>query len=247
MRRSRHERRIRRLKRRLQQAAILLAGSALLALLIFGGLHLFRRFHLSQTVYSAKDFNIETIYSATDFNGNDTDDYTDFLLGARQDAKNHPTYNGDYQPGGYPPDNIGVCADVVWRAFKNAGYCLRDMVDADIAARPAAYPNVTTRDPNIDFRRVKNLRVFFDTYAISLTTDPTEIDQWQPGDIVIFREDKHIGMVSDKRDADGLTFIIHNSGQPDREEDYLPTDPPTSHYRFDASQVPQDLLIPWHE
>ncbi len=247
MRRSRHECRIHCLKQRFRQAAILLAGSALIALPIWGGLHLFRKFHLSETVYSAKDFHIETIYSTTDFNENSTDDYTDFLLGARQDAKNHPTYNGDYQPGGYPPDHIGVCADVVWRAFKHAGYCLRDMVDADIAARPAAYPNVTKRDPNIDFRRVKNLRVFFDAYAISLTTDPAEIDQWQPGDIVIFQEDKHIGIVSDKRDADGLTFIIHNSGQPHREEDYLPTNRPTAHYRFDASQVPQGLLIPWHE
>lgn len=32
--------------------------------------------------------------------------------------------------GGYPPDNIGVCIDVVWRAFANAGYSLKDMVDA---------------------------------------------------------------------------------------------------------------------
>lgn len=246
MRRSRHERRIHRLKRRFRQAAILFTGSALVFLLIGGGLHLFRRLHPLQSVKDAKDFGIETIYSATDFNGNGTDDYTDFLLGARQDAENHPTYNGDYQPGGYPPDHIGVCSDVVWRAFKNAGYCLRDMIDLDIAARPAAYPHVTQRDPNIDFRRVKNLRIFFDTYAISLTTDPSEIDQWQPGDIVIFREDKHIGIVSDKRNADGWTFILHNSGQPNREEDYLPIDPPTSHYRFDASRVPPELRIPWH-
>ena len=245
MRYSRHTRRIHRLKRRLLQTAVLLSAAALVSLVVWGGVSLYRWFRLSRTVYTAKDFGIDTVYSPVDFNADHTDDYTDFLLGARKDAKNHPTYNGDYQPGGYPPDNIGVCADVVWRAFKNAGYCLRDMVDADIAARPAAYPNVTTRDPNIDFRRVKNLRVFFDTYAVSLTTDPTEIEQWQPGDIVIFREDKHIGIVSDKRNADGMTFIIHNSGQPDREEDYLPANPPTSHYRFDASLVPPELLRPW--
>ena len=195
--------------------------------------------------YSAADFGIQTIHSSCDYNNNGQDDYTDFLMGAKADAKKHPRYDGVYQAGGYPPDDVGVCADVIWRAFKNAGYCLRDMVDADIAARPSAYPNMDTRDPNIDFRRVKNLKVFFETYAISLTTDPTQIDQWQPGDIVIFRDDKHIGMVSDKRNADGWAFMLHNSGQPNREEDYLPQDPPTSHFRFDASLVPPELLLPW--
>ena len=31
-----------------------------------------------------------------------------------------------------PPDTEGVCTDVIWRAFKNAGYSLKDMVDEDI-------------------------------------------------------------------------------------------------------------------
>ena len=57
------------------------------------------------------------------------------MFGARKDAEIHPRYNGAYYDGGYPPDDIGVCTDVIWRAFKNAGYNLKDMVDNDISKR----------------------------------------------------------------------------------------------------------------
>jgi len=197
--------------------------------------------------YSAADFDIETVYSEIDFNGNGVDDYTDILLGARKDAENHPTYDGSYYDGGYPPDNIGVCTDVIWRAFKNAGYCLRDMIDNDAAARPEAYPNIKRRDKNIDFRRVGNLHVFFAEYATPLTLDINAIGQWQPGDIVIFDNDKHIGIVSDKRNRFGHPYIIHNGGQPKREEDCLYRSNVTGHYRFDASKIPEEILVKWSD
>ena len=197
--------------------------------------------------YTAEDFGITEIKSSVDFNGNGIDDYSDIVLGARKDAENHPTYDGRYFDGGFPPDNIGVCTDVVWRALKNAGYDLREMVDLDIQLRPEAYPAVENRDKNIDFRRVRNLLVFFRKYAIELTTDVEQIEEWQAGDIVIFKEVKHIGIVSDKRSKDGQPYIIHNGGQPNREEDYLDWGEPTSHFRFDASLVDEAILIPWED
>ena len=200
---------------------------------------------LPKKSYTAEDFGIETIYSTFDYNNNNVDDYTDILLGAKIDAKNKPKYDGSYFDGGYPPDDIGVCTDVVWRAFKNAGYCLRDMVDKDITNRPDAYTSIETKDKNIDFRRVRNLRVFFEKYAIKLTIDKNDVSQWQAGDIVIFGDDKHIGIVSDKRNKDGQTYIIHNAGQPVREEDCLKYWTPTGHYRFDASYVSKDILVKW--
>ena len=198
---------------------------------------------LPQKHYTAKHFNIKTIHSSVDFNNNGIDDYTDILLGARADAKNHPRYDGAYYKEGYPPKNIGVCTDAVWRAFKNAGYCLRDMVDNDILNRPQAYPHIEKRDNNIDFRRVTNLHVFFGEYAVSLTTDINDIDQWQPGDIVIFDNDKHIGIVSDKRNRKGQPYILHNAAQPNREEDYLKRSTVTAHFRFDASQIDEKILV----
>lgn len=200
---------------------------------------------LPKTSYTAEDFNIENVYSRVDYNKNGIDDYTDIMLGARIDAENHPKYDGSYYAEGYPPDHIGVCTDVVWRAFKNAGYSLRDMVDKDIINREDFYPNINSRDDNIDFRRVVNLRIFFEEHGQSLTLDIDEIAEWQPGDIVFFGNDKHIGIVSDKRNRQGQPYIIHNGGQPNREEDYFKRDIVTGHYRFDASKISEDVLVKW--
>lgn len=200
---------------------------------------------IPRKTYTAADFGIETLTAATDFDGDGIDDYSELRAGARKDAQNHPRYDGSYYAGGYPPEEIGVCTDVIWRAFREAGYSLKAMVDADILARPAAYPRVAEPDPNIDFRRVPNLRVFLEEYAVSLTLDSSAIEAWQPGDIVVFGEDRHIGIVSDKRNKNGQPYILHNGGQPVREEDYLPRAEITGHYRFDAKRIPAEILIPY--
>lgn len=192
---------------------------------------------LPEKTYTAEDFGIERVTSPTDCNQNGVDDYTDILLGARQDARRHPRYHSAYYAGGYPPEDEGVCTDVVWRAFAHAGYSLKDLVDADIAANIGEYPRVEGRpDPNIDFRRVKNLKVYFERNATALTNDPSDISQWQPGDIVIFGE-SHIGIISDKRNRDGVPYLIHNAGQLKREEDVLQSyhrqTPISGHYRFE--------------
>lgn len=198
--------------------------------------------------YQASDFNIKTLYSSVDYNKNNIDDYTDIVLGARKDANNHPFYISKYYEDAYPPDNEGVCTDVIWRAFKKAGYSLRDMLDKDIEKYPEDYQSIKKRDKNIDFRRVRNLSDFFKKYAISLTLDYKEIEEWQPGDIVIFGENKHIGIVSDRRNSDGITYIIHNGGQLNREEDYLNDSVKvTGHYRFDASLIDKEVLVAWKD
>ena len=193
---------------------------------------------LPKNYYTAEDFGIQTIYSKTDYNGNGIDDYTDIMLGARIDAQNKPTYKSAYYAGGYPPDNEGVCTDVIWRAFKNAGYSLKDMVDEDIKENTDQYPRVNgTPDPNIDFRRVPNLKVFFDRNAKSLTLDLSKIEEWQAGDIVTFGT-SHIGIISDKRNEDGIPYLIHNAGQKNREDNTLSIcnkiDPISGHYRFET-------------
>lgn len=199
--------------------------------------------------YSAEDFDLEVLLSQSDFDGDGVDDYSDFVIGARRDAQNHPAYDGRYWEEGYPPDEIGVCADVIWRAFREAGYCLREMVDRDIALRLDAYYGVEVPDSAIDFRRVRNLRVFFEEYGQSLSLDPDDLSEWQPGDIVVFGKDQHIGIVSDIRNRKGHTYIIHNGGQSKREEDYLArtTMEITGHYRFDATLVDSEWLVAWTE
>ena len=168
-----------------------------------------------------------------DYDNDGIDDYTDIMLGARKDAQNMPKYKSAYYAGGYPPDNEGVCTDLVWRALKNAGYSLKDLVDEDIKNNLSSYEKIEKPDPNIDFRRVYNLKVFFDRNTNKLTNNVYEIAQWQPGDIVIF-EESHIGIISDKRNKKGIPYLIHNTAQPVREEDVLERykDIITGHYRW---------------
>lgn len=194
--------------------------------------------------YKASDFDIKTIYSESDYDDDNIDDYSELLVGARKDAKKKPTYISKYYADSYPPSNEGVCTDVIWRAFKQAGYSLRDMIDNDIMNHPEDYPHIKNRDKNIDFRRVNNQKIFFNKYAISLTIDYKKIGKWQPGDIVVF-EDKHIGIISDKRNKNGIPYVIHNGGQINREEDYLTRSKITGHYRFDATKIDSTILKPW--
>lgn len=196
-------------------------------------------YFIPKKIYSASDFEIEVIKSSYDYDNDGTDDYTDIMLGARKDAIKHPRYDSSYVIGGYPKDDVGVCADTIWRAFKNAGYSLKDMIDLDTLNHPSDYfSNGEKRDTNIDFRRVRNLKVFFDKYAYSLTLNPKKIEAWQPGDIVIFGNSNHIGIISDKRNKNGVPYLIHNAGQPKREEDALikwaNNKTITGHYRWDG-------------
>lgn len=200
---------------------------------------------IPKKTYTAEHFGIKTVKSTMDFDKDGVDDYADIMLGARMDAKNHPKYDGSYWDGGYPPDSLGVCTDVIWRAFKNAGYSLKDMVDKDVEENLEAY-SIKIQDKNIDFRRVNILKVFFSRHAQQLTLDTKQKEQWQPGDIVIF-EDRHIGIISDKRNKNGIPYLIHNAAQPRREEDSLTKMGITGHYRFDASLIESDMLISFYK
>jgi len=158
------------------------------------------------------------------------------ILGARKDALAMPEYISNYYAGGYPPDNEGTCTDLVWRAFKEAGVLLKDLVDEDIKNNRSNYSHIQYRDPNIDFRRVQNLTVYFKNHAEVLTTDIYDTSEWKAGDIVVFGKDEHIGIVSDIRNDNDIPYLIHNNDQPVREEDRLEygyyTMGITGHYRF---------------
>lgn len=180
--------------------------------------------------YSADHFHIETIQSKSDYDNDGIDDFTDIMLGARNYVESKPTYKSAYYEGGYPPSGEGVCTDVIWEAFQNAGYSLKDLVDADISSHPEAYPAITKADPNIDFRRVRNLLIYFKRNAKSLTLSIKKLDAWQPGDIVIYHN--HIAIISNKRDSKGIPYIIHNGGQPVMEEDALTRKKIIGHFRW---------------
>lgn len=170
--------------------------------------------------YTNEDFNIETDISKTDKDNDGIDDQTDMLNNARKYIETKPKYKSKYYESGYPNDNYGVCTDIVAFGMKNAGYDLMNLVNQDIINSKEKY-NIETIDRNIDFRRVKNLAIYFKNNHISLTKDLSNIKEWQGGDIVIFSN--HIGVISNKRNKKGIPYLIHHASlvQFQYEEDVL--------------------------
>lgn len=181
--------------------------------------------------YSDADFNIETYHSQNDQDHDGIDDQADILTSTREYLARKPHYESKYYATGYPDDNHGVCTDVVAFALQGAGYNLMALVNDDIKNHPEAY-DIETPDPNIDFRRVKNLQTYFQRHAINLTTDRNLISEWQAGDIVVFED--HIGIVSDHRNKHGVPFLLHHysPAQVTYEEDALGRYKIIGHYRI---------------
>ena len=179
-------------------------------------------------IFKDKKLEVPSIEINHDEDKDGIKDLAELVEGARKEVKNKSTYKSAYYQGGYPPETEGVCTDVVWRAFQNAGYDLKKLVDADIKKNPSKYPRTEGKpDPNIDFRRVPNLDVFFKRHALVLTTtlkpgNVESLKEWQAGDIVTFGAPVfHVGIVSSERRSDGVPYIIHNAGPAPREEDAI--------------------------
>lgn len=170
--------------------------------------------------YTNNYFNIKTYVSSVDKDNDGIDDQTDILNGARKYISTKPKYKSKYYNTGYPNDGYGVCTDVVAFALKDAGYDLQSLVNEHILANKDLY-DIEVVDKNIDFRRVKNLKIYLDYNAQILTTDINDIEKWQGGDIAVFKN--HIGIVSDNRNRKGISFVIHHANpyQKYYEEDIL--------------------------
>ena len=163
---------------------------------------------------------VDPYVSECDMDRDGIDDQTDILNSAWEYLASHPKYKSAYYPSGYPDDGYGVCTDVAAFALKGAGYDLMQLVYEDRLAYPDEYADEPV-DANIDFRRVRNLIIYFSHHAQSLSTDVHDISEWQGGDIVIFRD--HIGIVSDRRNKNGVPYLIHHNNplQQRYEEDVL--------------------------
>ena len=194
-------------------------GVGILGVLILVGV-LYKLNILPQKYYYNSDFGIATYKSQMDKDGDGVDDQTDILQGVREYIAKKPKYKSVYYAGGYPTDEYGVCTDVVAQGFLNAGYDLMQLVNDDILVNRGDY-NIDRPDINIDFRRVRNLLVYFRNTAVSLTTDVSKFEEWQGGDVVVFKN--HIGIVSNRRNYKGIPYVIHH-GSPEQigyEQDIL--------------------------
>ena len=188
--------------------------------------------YLPKISYGDEDFTIDFQESLVDYDNDGVDDYTDILNGAKEFVAMKPKYKSNYYAGGYPDDGYYVCTDLIWYALEEAGYNFKEMIDEDIKNNPDDY-DIEIVDSNIDFRRVRNIRVFLEKYTESLTLDANDYTNWQGGDIVVYED--HIGIVSDKRNSEGISYIIHHDGHHNYEEDGLTRKKIVGHYRFNLN------------
>ena len=151
---------------------------------------------------------------------------------ARRQTSNLVIYNPAYMKIGYPmgdvPSYMGVCTDVVIRAYRALGVDLQVLVHNSGAG---------SGDTNIDHRRVEVLRHFFARAGTSLPISANPAD-YKPGDIVTYYmpngwlSKTHIAIVAAERTATGVPLIVHNRGWGVQAEDWLFAEKITGHFRY---------------
>ena len=123
----------------------------------------------------------------------------------------NPSYRQIPYPNGDVPWYIGVCTDVLVRAYRRLG--------VDLQVGGAKGQASGSGDTSIDHRRVDGLlRSVFcarGSVAAHHSTIPTD---FKPGDIVSYYvptghfSKTHIAIVSDRKATGGAPLIIHNRG-----------------------------------
>lgn len=165
------------------------------------------------------------------------------IAGALEQTRQTVRYDGSYRRIGYPlgdvPQGIGVCSDVVVRAYRQTGVDLQVAVHEDMSRSFSAYPKLwglTRPDSNIDHRRVPNLRTFFKRAGAELSLSAAS-EGFRPGDLVTWTVPPnlpHIGIATDQKSPGGTPLIVHNIGRGPELEDMLFAFPITGHYRYVA-------------
>jgi uncharacterized protein YijF (DUF1287 family) len=200
--------------------------------------------------------DMDNIPGKTDFDKDGISDQKEILQGAKTQLINPADNifkNGNnetnYFNGGDPPAEIAICTDIIARAFREAGFDLRQLVNDDIAKNFGSYPlkinwGQTRPDKNIDYRRIQNLEIFFKRNSQSMIavfdlSDTENLEQWLPGDIVFFDMDRNgytdnAGIISDFTTRRGIPKIIYNYIDPGYtvERDILSASSIKGHYRY---------------
>jgi len=167
---------------------------------------------------------------------------------AREFVGKRIPYDGRYvriaYPGGDPGKSRGGCTDLVIRSYRKLGIDLQVLVHEDVKKNFDSYPIkdlYVQREPdsNIDHRRVPNLATFFKRHGQSLTLsiEPDKLDEWRPGDIVVFDLldnglPSHVGIVSDEKADSGLPLVIHHFPPYPSQDDRLTRWKIVGHYRY---------------
>lgn len=149
-----------------------------------------------------------------------------------------PSYYSIAYPNGDVPVGVGVCTDVIIRAYRKLNIDLQKEVHEDMKTNFGLYPSnwgLTKTDTNIDHRRVPNLMTFFKRKGVvkEITSNVTD---YQPGDIVTWDLGggiTHIGIVINRKSLDKKrNLIVHNIGNGQVIEDCLFDFRIIGHYQY---------------
>ena len=174
-----------------------------------------------------------------------SDSFEERLVAAALERTTHAVrYDGSYfaigYPGGDVPGDVGVCTDVIIRAYRALGIDLQQLVHEDMSENFDQYPSnriwgLTKPDSNIDHRRVPNLQAFFNRQGVAVSISE-DAESYQPGDIVTWLLPgnlPHIGIVTDRvSESTGIRMIVHNIGSGPELEDMLFRYRITGHFRY---------------
>ena len=160
---------------------------------------------------------------------------------AIEQTRHAARYDGSYRrmayPGGDVPSDVGVCTDLVIRAYRSVGIDLPQLVHEDMRSAFSAYPKqwgLPRPDPNIDHRRVPNLKVFLKRRGATLALS-NQATSYRAGDLVTWMLPgnlPHIGLVTAQQAPSGRPLIVHNIGRGPELEDTLFAFTVTGHYRY---------------
>ena len=162
---------------------------------------------------------------------------TPLVDAALEQTESYVRYDGKYYDIDYPngdiPRDIGVCTYVIIRAYRDCcDIDLQELVHIDMLRNNHLYDTPYEVDSNIDHRRVKNLRIFFNHNGFVQSNEAA----FYPGDIVTWNLYNgtlpHIGILSDKYNDDGIPLVIHNAGGGVVIEDILFKFEITGHYQY---------------
>jgi uncharacterized protein len=141
-----------------------------------------------------------------------------------------PKYMKIAYPMGDVPEGMGVCTDVIVRAYRGLGVDLQQLVH---------HSRLGTGDTNVDHRRVQVLIKFFAKHGENIAVSPFP-ESYKPGDIVAYdvpwgRTSKwHIAIVTDQLSPSLRPMVVHNRGYGAKLEDALFHKRIIGHYRLDA-------------
>lgn len=163
---------------------------------------------------------------------------------AKWQATQAVTYDGSYRsipyPNGDVPANVGVCTDVIIRAYRAISIDLQKLVHEDMLKHKSIYDKrrYTKRlDTNIDHRRCPNLQTYFTRQGAKLPITKNEAD-YKPGDIIFWDVAAgHVGLVVDVKVPGTNRFkMVHNIGAGPQLEDFLFGAKIVDHYRWYPSE-----------